>query len=1094
MSRHLKLLAGLSVIGACGCSWDGPLTRSLSPSLRRPGPDGLYASVLLTTDPANETRFDVSGRMRIAFAATHDDNVDIWLRSADPRVVEDPRRLTFHSAADDSPAFSPDGKRLAFVTRRDDTRGDIAVMGASGAGMRIITDRKGADRDPCWAPDGKRIAFARTHASGGAEEVYELSLRNPVPQRLTVGGGRGPCYSPDGRYLCYSSVKDDPSGSIWVMRLEDQAAAALTSGPAIDGFPTWSGDGKWVYFARFSEDTNQDGEVTTQDNASIWRAEFAGMDTAARAHEVQLTSGRFYDLYPRVRKGLLYYATNEQGNFDIAVVNSEGFSPNPPTAEAALAMARRTLAAAPPSPYTSILVLRRILSDPPADIKSDTARQNLFADVLLEIAKQYAGLNLRQHAMEALARLRASCPRARNQVHEATIRLQAYQAAIAQQELSQELRQQGLASAVKALEQIGRAATLTSHTQALAWVTAGDIYNAARQPERAVRCYEQLFDDNGSPRFPEAANLTAEAAIRKVDSSLRLTGRDTDSARQKKLYWDIIDHYPRARGVCLRAARVILDLELEGREFDHERLRQIISEFRNQPLLAAMAQNRLADLYYRQRRIANAKHEYEKVAKGTLYPKEAEQIAAAKFALAHIHYEQQQYKECLRIYGLLTEQERQGNLEIFSLARRAYIRSTLDKARREFRLRDVSVALKTYRELMDLDWSLVVPQEQEKGERGKRAETFTAFDWKLVEAHRGYIECHAEVDRVAKKKGLRAQMIPKAIRFYERQVVLARELQQNLDQGRSQLAYGERELPMLHKGLTNAHAVAYYGMGLALTYVDKHTAAEHKIAKAANLEPRAPYFHQTIGWICEQRYRKSGDSTWLQKALARYERALSLLDKEEDPQAYANLLLNLGNTCRQLSNNWNKAYEYYEARERMDPECKWLLHVQTKALFYRNYGNAATRKPEPDYRKAIELCGKALAAFDELLAALEAKLKEASTGKAANAAAASRYRGDIEKFRRHRADIWATKGMSHQMVREHTEAVAAFRQAHKAYVQLRDREKARLHLRNVAYNTFKLGQSEPARAKKLPLLDQARTSFEGALPGAPRASERGGAR
>lgn len=1093
MSRYLRPLAWLAAIGACGCTWHGPLRRSLPPSLRRPGPDGLYASVLLTTDPANETRFDLSKRQLMAFAATRDDNTDIWVRSSDPRVVEEPRRLTTHSAVDDSPAFSPNGKWLAFVTRRDDTRGDIAVMRASGAGKRILTDRQGADRDPAWAPDGAHIAFARTPASGGAEEVYELSLKNPVPQRLTVGGCRGPRYSPDGKFLCYSSIKDDPSGDIWVMRMRDRVAVALTTGPSIDGFPTWSDDGRWVYFARFSEDTNQDGKVSTQDNASIWRAEFTGMDAAAPAHEAQLTSGRFYDLYPRMRNGLLYYATNEQGNFDIAAVNAEGFAPKSPTAEAALAMARRTIAAVPASPYTSILVLRRILADPPTDIKSDTARQSLLSDVLLEIATQYAQLHMREHAMEALERLRTSYPLATDQVNEATVRLQAYRAAIAQKELSQERRRQGLASAIKDLERIGRAATLTAHIQALAWVTAGDIYNAARQPENAVRCYGQLFDANGQPRFPDAGDLTAQAALRKVESSLLLTGTQVDSAQQKKLYWDIIDHYPRARSVCLKAAHLILDMELEGREFDHERLRQIIAEFGRQPLLAAMAQNRLADLYYRQRRIANAEHEYHKVASGELFPTEPEQVAAAKFALAHIYYEQQDYKQCLRIYGQLTEQERQGNMEIFGLARRAYIRSTLDKALREFRLRDVQVALKTYRGLMDLDWSLVVPGEQNKTGARAMVETFVAFDWKLVEAHRGYIECHAQLDRLAKKRGQRAQGIPKAIEFYREQAKRASELQQRLDQGRSGLAYTERELPLLHKGLTSAQAVAWYCVGLAYTYVDRLSAAERHIMEGSRLEPRAPYFHQTLGWIYEQRYNRSGDSLWLQKALARYERALSLLSKQDDPQAYANLLLNLGNTSRQLGQNWQKAYAYYQERERMDPEGKWFMHVQTKAIFFRNFANAATRKPQPDYRKAIDLCAKALAAFDELLGTLAQKLQEASKGKAPDPKAAGLYEGEIGKLKQHKAEIYATKGMSHQMVREYKHAAAAFQQAHQAYAQLGDREMARMHLRNVAYNTFRLAQAQHDRVNKLPLLDDALTSFKAAMP-ARKARGQGGAK
>ena len=1099
MNTRLRSAAIVIAIATCGCGLRSPFRRSLSPSLHEPGPDGLYGSVLVTAHPANETRFDVSKQGHLVYVSRRDGNADLWLRAADPRAVGEPERLTVHSAVDDSPALSPDGRRLAFVTHREDARGDIAVMKVRGlsdddaaarSDLEILTDREGADRDPCWVPSGERIAFSRTPASGGAEEVYELSLKDRALKQMTDGGGRGPSYSPDGQYLAYSSTKDDPSGRIWVMRVAGGQAAPLTAGSAIDGFPSWSEDGKWVYFARFSEDTNGDGGITTQDNASIWRVAFNGLRGAGGRKEVQLTSGRFFDLYPRVRGGLLYYATNQQGNFDIAVTNSEGTAPTPATAPDGRQLAQRTLNALPPSPYTSIVVLRRLLSDPPADLVSERDQQQLRAYALLEVSKQYAGLKLRGHAMEALDKIEQSCSEAPEKVHEARIRLQAHKAAEAQAADDRE----GLSTAVKAIEAIGRSADLSPHVRAFAWVTAGDVYASAKELDKAARCYGELFGADGKPQFPEAKVLTAEAALKKVNSQMRLMGKEAGRSQLKKLYWDIIERHAEVRHVYLEAARNILDLELEGREYDHERLRQTIREHRDQSVLAAMAQNRLADLYYRQRRIANAKHEYQKVAGGELFPKEAEQIAAAKFALAHIHYQQGEYKECLDIYGQLTDQERQGNMEIFHLARRAYIQSTLDKADRELRLRDLHAARKTYRELLALDWRFVLPDTE--GDDDPPLETFTAFDWKLVEAHRGYIDCQNEINKIPAKRGRKIDTIRKVMQFYEKQAALATQWADRVERGEMELPRNRETRQLLVEGLTNAQAVARYCIGLARSYVgspktgvrkDSLARAEQEILEAVRIRPAVPYCHQTLGWIHKTRYdqsHKPEDRIWLQKAIGRYQRAVSLVDKENDKRAYADLLLNLGHAYRDLG-NYAKAYDYYAEREQMDPEGRFFRHDRREALFHRSYSDTARKKRNPDYSKAIELSQKAIAVMDRILVQTRGRIEQLPSEEQRDRGA-----GVIEEFQTHKADLWAIKGQSHQELRRHEDAITAFRAANEIYTRVGDREKARLSLRNVAYNTYRLAQSQPTENRKLLLLERARAIFGEAIPaegsGAPK--------
>ncbi len=85
------------------------------------------------------------------------------LNVADRPVVVAPTpapatRLTVHDASDSFPAWSPDGRRIAFESDRDGND-EIYVMNADGSGVTRLTDNDAIDRSPAWSPDGRRIAF-----------------------------------------------------------------------------------------------------------------------------------------------------------------------------------------------------------------------------------------------------------------------------------------------------------------------------------------------------------------------------------------------------------------------------------------------------------------------------------------------------------------------------------------------------------------------------------------------------------------------------------------------------------------------------------------------------------------------------------------------------------------------------------------------------------------------------------------------------------------------------------------------------------------------------------------------------------------------
>ena len=91
---------------------------------------------------------------------------------------ENQRRLTDDSSIDVSPSWSPDGRHIAFSSRRDGND-EIYVMGSDGSNPRRLTDHPAEDRAPSWSPDGRHIAFSSNR--DGDWEIYVMDIASGVP-------------------------------------------------------------------------------------------------------------------------------------------------------------------------------------------------------------------------------------------------------------------------------------------------------------------------------------------------------------------------------------------------------------------------------------------------------------------------------------------------------------------------------------------------------------------------------------------------------------------------------------------------------------------------------------------------------------------------------------------------------------------------------------------------------------------------------------------------------------------------------------------------------------------------------------------------
>ena len=159
----------------------------------------------------------------------------------------------------------------------------------------------------------------------------------------------------------------------------------------MDGFPTWSLDGKMIYFTRFSDDTNLDGSVTIDDMSNIWSMEFNDKIFTKKAIKQpvrQLTSSDTYDLHPHISSdNFLYYTSIRKGNIDIWRVLPSGLLAKQNSLKESLGLANRICSVSAFSSYKCQLAYRNALQD-----HSSLRDRKRLAEVQYKLARSYQSL------------------------------------------------------------------------------------------------------------------------------------------------------------------------------------------------------------------------------------------------------------------------------------------------------------------------------------------------------------------------------------------------------------------------------------------------------------------------------------------------------------------------------------------------------------------------------------------------------------------------------------------------------------------------------------------------------------------------------
>jgi uncharacterized protein (TIGR03437 family) len=153
---------------------------------------------------------------------------------------------------DRSPAWSPDGAKIAFARTTATTKSQIYVMNADGGNPTRITNTSASERQPSWSPDGTKIAFVSDR--DGNDEIYVMNADGSNQTRLTNNTGLDfdEAWSPDGTKIVFTSSRDftnaNRSLEIYLMNGDGSNQIRLTTNSAIDAQPSWSADGTRIAF------------------------------------------------------------------------------------------------------------------------------------------------------------------------------------------------------------------------------------------------------------------------------------------------------------------------------------------------------------------------------------------------------------------------------------------------------------------------------------------------------------------------------------------------------------------------------------------------------------------------------------------------------------------------------------------------------------------------------------------------------------------------------------------------------------------------------------------------------------------------------
>jgi Tol biopolymer transport system component len=238
---------------------------------------GTPVRMTLGTGPEEEPSLSRDGaRLAYSTHAVRTDVILLDLRSRERREIPG-----FLEAS--TPTFAPDGSSVIFTSDREGSI-DLWLQPLAGSGPQgdplRLTDEPGSEVVPAFSPDGRWIAYGRVFGERRDICILPVNGGRPVPFGDDPAIHMHPAWSPDGSRLAFVSARNG-GDHVWVRAVRNGApvgeARLVTSGDGADSLPVWSADGSAIAFIR-SQGTAVDVWSVAADGRSVPRRLTQGAD------------------------------------------------------------------------------------------------------------------------------------------------------------------------------------------------------------------------------------------------------------------------------------------------------------------------------------------------------------------------------------------------------------------------------------------------------------------------------------------------------------------------------------------------------------------------------------------------------------------------------------------------------------------------------------------------------------------------------------------------------------------------------------------------------------------------------------------------